>query len=78
MDSGCISGQPGADASDCVVRGMQREFDLLARDQPTFQISGSGGIDFLHGGIGLAYFVNFSAHGCCERQQAFAQALAGS
>jgi hypothetical protein len=57
---------------------MQHEFDLLVWDQPTFQVSGIGGVNSLHGGVRLAHFVDFCAHGCSEREQAFTEALASS
>ena len=66
------------DSSDCCAGGVQRGFDLVARHEPTFQISGVGGINFLHRGVRVEHFVDFYARGCGKREEAFAQALAGA
>ena len=59
------------------LAAWQREFDLVARDEPTFQISGIGGIDFTHRSVWLTHFVDFGARGGGKCEQAFAQALTG-
>ena len=68
----------GADVRDRSARGLQRGFDLVARDKPAFQVSGVGGINFLHRSVWFAHFVDFGAHGCRKREEAFAQAPACS
>jgi hypothetical protein len=73
-----VSGRHRADARDCVACGAQHGFELVARDQPACEVSGIAGIDFLHGGVRLAHFVDFSAQGCGKCEQGFAQALPGS